>query len=74
MLDVLNLSKQEQQPTSSAQEEAARSKAEMEVDHNQQINSPPNSEDAQEITMHDAEVSEDTEIPDAPNEPDSTMD
>jgi hypothetical protein len=45
----------------------------MEPDHNQQITSPPKGEDAQEIMMHDAEVPEDTEIPDVHNEPESTM-
>jgi hypothetical protein len=74
MLDVLNPSMQEQKPESSTQEEATRSREEPEADRTQQITSPPKGEDAQEIMMHDAEVLEDTEIPDAPNEPDSTMD
>jgi hypothetical protein len=73
MVDVPNPSKQEQ-PESSAQEEATRSRGEPETDRNQQITSPPKGEDTQEITMHDAEVPEDTEIPDVPNELDSTMD
>jgi hypothetical protein len=60
MLDVLNLSKQEQQPESSAQEEATRSRVETEANHNQQITSPPKGEDTQEIMMHDVEGHDDT--------------
>jgi hypothetical protein len=67
MLDVLNLSKKEQQPESSTHEEVARSIIEPEANSNQQITSPPKGEDTQEIMMHDAEVPEDTKIPDAPN-------
>jgi hypothetical protein len=72
MLDDLNPDTQEQQPESSAQEEDARSREELEPDNNQQITSPAKGEGAQEIMVHEAEAPEEPEIPDVHNEPEST--
>jgi hypothetical protein len=54
MMDVPNLSPQEQQSESSTKEEAHQSREELEPNHNPQIPSPPKGEDVPEIMTHDA--------------------